>query len=184
MNASEPIIQSQKGEGPDAPKLTRRSFLKFGLGTLATLAAIESGAIGLMYLKSRGEEAGTGGVVSAGNVEKFLRGSVTEFEQAGFYLICTDEGELLAVNSRCPHLGCSVSWQSERNQFVCPCHASSFDKFGDFESPPVPRPLDIYEVIIEDSNVLVDTSQPIRREKFESSQLTIDHLKVAEVVNE
>ena len=51
---------------------------------------------------------------------------------------------------------------------------------GNYESPPVPRPLDIYAVIIDEDTVLVDTSQVIKREKFESSQLT-STVKVAEV---
>lgn len=164
----------------DQPQLTRRSFLKAGLGTLATFAALEFGAISIKYLKSRADETQLGGLIDAGKLENFPLGSVTAFEGAGFYLIRTDEGDLLAVNSRCPHLGCSVSWQSEKNRFICPCHASSFDKFGNFESPPVPRPLDIYAVVIDEDTVLVDTSQVIKREKFESSQLTSPK-KVAEV---
>ncbi len=164
----------------DQPQLTRRKFLKDGLGTLATFAALEFGAISMKYLKSRAEETTSGGLINAGELENFPPGSVTAFENSGFYLIRTEEGDLLAVNSRCPHLGCSVSWEPEKNRFVCPCHASSFDKFGNFESPPVPRPLDIYAVIIDEETVMVDTSQVIKREKFESSQLT-SPVKVAKV---
>lgn len=154
------------------PSLSRRNFLKAGLGTLATVAALEFGAIGIKYLKSRAEETQVGGLVTAGKLENFPPGSVTSFEQAGFYLVRTAEGDLLAVNARCPHLGCSVSWQPQKEQFICPCHASSFDQYGNYESPPVPRPLDIYAVVIEEDIVLVDTSQVIKREKFEASQLT------------
>ena len=164
----------------DQPQLTRRNFLKAGLGTLATFVALEFGAISMKYLKSRADETTLGGLINAGKLENFPPGSVTAFENSGFYLIRTEEGDLLAVNSRCPHLGCNVSWQSEKNQFICPCHASSFDKYGNYESPPVPRPLDIYAVVIDEDTVMVDTSQVIKREKFESSQLT-SPAKVAEV---
>ena len=178
IDEKNPPVSDQ--ETPDQPVLTRRNFLKAGLGTLASVAALEFGAIGLKYLKSRAEEAEIGGIVTAGELDNFPVGSVTEFEGAGFYLICTEEGDLLAVNARCPHLGCSVVWQPEYNQFICPCHASSFDKYGNFESPPVPRPLDIYHVIIDDTTVLVDTSRVIKREKFETSQLTSPR-RIAEV---
>lgn len=180
MSTDEKNLQPTDLQALEQPQLTRRNFLKAGLGTLATVAALEFGGIGMKYLKSRSEETEVGGIVTAGEIDRFPPGSVTEFEGAGFFLISTEDGDLLAVNSRCPHLGCSVSWQKEKNQFICPCHASSFDKYGNYESPPVPRPLDIYNVIIEDSTVLVDTSQVIKREKFEASQLT-SPLKVAEV---
>ncbi len=172
MNINENNYHPTKQESLEQPQLTRRNFLKAGLGTLATIAALEFGAIGLKYLKSRAEETEVGGIVTAGDLARFPVGSVTEFDASGFYLIRTEEGDLLAVNSRCPHLGCSVVWQPENNQFICPCHASSFDKYGNYESPPVPRPLDIYHVIVDGSTVLVDTSLVIKREKFETSQLT------------
>ena len=177
--------QNEPDQTPsDQPQLSRRNFLSLGLGTLASIAALEFGAIGLKYLKSRADDTQTGGVVTAGDLENFPPGSVTEFDREGFFLISTEDGDLLAVNRRCPHLGCSVSWEPEKTRFVCPCHASSFDKVGNYESPPVPRPLDIYAVIIQDSTVLVDTSRVIRREKFESSQLTSPPMKVAEVEHE
>lgn len=178
---TDPSTRKLPQDNPSSqPQLSRRNFLKAGLGTLATVAALEFGAISMKYLKSRAEEVDIGGLVTAGKLESFPPGSVTAFEGSGFYLIRTEEGDLLAVNSRCPHLGCSVSWQPEKNQFICPCHASSFDKFGNYESPPVPRPLDIYAVILDEDTVMVDTSLVIKREKFESSQLT-SPLKVAEV---
>jgi cytochrome b6-f complex iron-sulfur subunit len=180
MNNDKTSLHIPEGKASEQPQLSRRNFLKAGLGTLATVAALEFGAISMKYLKSRAEETDVGGLVTAGKLDRFPPGSVTAFEQEGFYLICSEEGDFLAVNARCPHLGCSVSWQEEKNQFVCPCHASSFDKYGNFESPPVPRPLDIYAVIIDEDTVMVDTSLVIKREKFETSQLT-SPTKVAEV---
>lgn len=163
---------------------SRRNFLKLGLGTLATLAAIESGVMGFLFLKSRAEETEVEGIVTAGKLENFQPGSITAFEQNGFFVLCTEERELLAISARCPHLGCSVSWQPEKNHFICPCHASSFDQFGNYESPPVPRPLDIYEITIEDSKVLVNKSRIVVRERFDPTQLTKVQASLAEVNNE
>jgi cytochrome b6-f complex iron-sulfur subunit len=157
----------------EIPRLSRRNFLKIGLGTLVGVAALESGLMGFMFLKSRSDETKGEGVVTCGRQESFKPGSITEFEQDGFYVLCTEDHELLAISSRCPHLGCSVNWQPEEKRFICPCHASSFDLYGDYESRPVPRPLDLFEITIEDSKVLVNKSRVIIRDKFEAAQLTV-----------
>jgi Rieske Fe-S protein len=97
---------------------------------------------------------------------------VTEFTDACFFLIRADDGGFLAVHSRCPHLGCTVTWEPEMDKFLCPCHASTFDFYGNFDNPPVPRPLDVFEIEIEEGVVRVDTAQPKRREQFTPEQLT------------
>ena len=152
--------------------LSRRSFGKIVLGFLGTIAAIEIGGISLAFLKSRSDENQSGGMVFAGIINDFLPGSVTAFNQDGFFLIRDDQGDFLAVHRRCPHLGCNVIWEPEKNQFVCPCHASSFDNYGDFENTPVPRPLDTIEVNIDNTSVYVNTARVSVREGFDPSQLT------------
>jgi cytochrome b6-f complex iron-sulfur subunit len=154
------------------PELSRRSFMKLILGFLGVAASIEIGGISLAYLKSRSSENDTGGLVMAGVIDDFSPGSVTAFERDGFFLIRDNEGDFLAVHRRCPHLGCNVIWEPEIEQFVCPCHASNFDEYGDYESAPVPRPLDTIKVKIEDSYVYVDTARVSSRERFDPSQMT------------
>lgn len=41
-------------------------------------------------------------------------------------LVRTPDG-LLAVDRRCPHLGCPVLWSAENARFDCPCHRAAFD---------------------------------------------------------
>jgi Rieske Fe-S protein len=96
---------------------------------------------------------------------------VTEFADNHFFLIREPEGGFLAVHNRCTHLGCTVNWAEAENQFLCPCHAASFDFFGNYEGPPVPRPLDTFPVEFDDTVVLVNTAQPGRRETYEPGQL-------------
>ena len=162
-------MRKMKSKQPD---LSRRSFMKFVLGLLGAVAAVEIGGVSLAYLKSRSDENQTGGLILAGPLADFALGSVTSFEREGFFLIRDEQGDFLAVHRRCPHLGCNVLWQAEKNQFVCPCHASNFDEYGDFESAPVPRPLDTITVQIEDAYVYVDTAQVNTRERFDPAQLT------------
>ena len=38
-----------------------------------------------------------------------------------------DDDRLHAFSSRCPHLGCSVRWNSAERSWDCPCHGSRFD---------------------------------------------------------
>lgn len=157
-------------EGPE-PGLSRRSFLKMGMGALGALAALEIGGAGFMFLRARSQEGELGEMIAAGEVDSFPAGSVTEFPGAHFFLVRAPDGGFLAVHSRCPHLGCIVTWEAEEGQFLCPCHASSFDMYGNFESPPVPRALDTFAVEIKEGQVLVDTAHLTQRDAFSPDQL-------------
>ena len=42
----------------------------------------------------------------------------------------------------CPHLGCRPNWLKDVKLFKCPCHASTFTKFGKHISGPANRGLD------------------------------------------
>lgn len=44
-------------------------------------------------------------------------------------IINTQDG-VRAYSSRCPHLGCQVFWDPEKQSFHCPCHGGVFDKNG------------------------------------------------------
>jgi cytochrome b6-f complex iron-sulfur subunit len=58
----------------------------------------------------------------------------------------TDEG-VRAFSRRCTDLGCLVSWNRDREQFVCPCHQGVFDKTGLNVAGPPPRPLDRFDIL-------------------------------------
>ncbi len=108
----------------------------------------------------------------AGNVEDFPLNSVTPDRINKYFLIRTDDGGFLALSITCSHLGCSVLWNEEKSQFLCPCHSSAFDKVGIVLNSPAPRPLDYYPVIIESGKVKIDLSQKIKRKNFDKSQVT------------
>jgi cytochrome b6-f complex iron-sulfur subunit len=152
-------------------RISRRGFIKAGMGTLASLALIEMGGAGFLFLRARSMEGKFGGTVTAGPVDSYPTGSVTEFADGHFFLIRAADGGFLAVHNRCTHLGCTVNWVESDNVFICPCHAASFDFFGNFEGPPVPRPLDTFRVSFEDTAGLVDTSLPQQRDSYQPDQL-------------
>jgi glycine/D-amino acid oxidase-like deaminating enzyme/nitrite reductase/ring-hydroxylating ferredoxin subunit len=41
-----------------------------------------------------------------------------------------EQGTLHERSAVCPHLGCIVSWNSLEKTWNCPCHGSSFDRYG------------------------------------------------------
>ena len=112
-----------------------------------------------------------GKVLVAGPVDRFDPGTVTAFREGKFYLVRLDDGGFLALYRQCTHLGCTVPWVAEQGRFVCPCHASVFDVRGEVLSPPAPRPLDLFHVRIENGIVKVDTAAPVRRARFDPSQV-------------
>ena len=122
-------------------------------------------------MKPRRSEGQFGSLVTAGAVNSFPPGSVTEFPDGRFYLVRAAGGGFLAVYRRCTHLGCTVNWEPEQNSFFCPCHASTFDIHGALQSPPAPRALDTFPVQIEANQVLVDTSRIQNRDDFAPEQL-------------
>jgi len=163
------------GENNLDSRLSRRNFLKMGVGALGVIAALEVGGAGLLYVQSRGAAGKYGGLVDAGKVDSFTPGSVTEFSEAGFFLIRAHDGGFLAVHRRCPHLGCNVEWKPGYEGFFCPCHGAEFDFYGTFDGPPVPRSLDTFEVRIKDSRIEVDTSKIKMRDHFSPDQLVYAH---------
>ena len=59
------------------------------------------------------------------------------------------EREVIAFNSTCPHLGCSVEFRPERDAFYCPCHDSEFARTGEVRGvSPSRRGLDTLRVEI------------------------------------
>jgi cytochrome b6-f complex iron-sulfur subunit len=153
---------------------SRRSFF-WSLGVaLGGLALLEYVVVAADFLRLRRRRAlgSAGGIVRAGPVERFEPGSVTAFPQGKFYLARLDDGGFLALSRECTHLGCTVPWIADERRFVCPCHASAYDISGDVVNPPAPRPLDLYEVRIENGIVKVDVSRPVRRRKSEPGQIT------------
>jgi Rieske Fe-S protein len=69
----------------------------------------------------------------------------TSTSHGGFVIRKSEDAkDLLILNSRCTHLGCTVNWKDEANAFLCPCHDAKFDPTGKVLGGPPPRPLDRY----------------------------------------
>jgi menaquinol-cytochrome c reductase iron-sulfur subunit len=71
------------------------------------------------------------------------------------YVMPAKDGAVRVLSPICPHLGCSIPWNEEKQEFICPCHAAVFDKSGARVSGPSPRSMDDLEIKVEDGIVKV-----------------------------
>jgi len=71
------------------------------------------------------------------------------------YVTRDTEGNLRVLTSVCPHLGCTVPWNKEKSQFICPCHGATFASDGARISGPSLRGMDTLETSVENDQLLV-----------------------------
>jgi len=68
-------------------------------------------------------------------------------------LIVRKNGQLLAYDAVCPHLGCIVRWDDSRNAIECPCHGGIFDLEGTVTAGPPPSALQRISLKIEGDRI-------------------------------
>lgn len=66
---------------------------------------------------------------------------------------------LAVLDTTCTHLGCGVSWNAERNAFLCPCHGGTYAPDGKVIAGPPPRPLARLPFTVEGGRVSLDLSR-------------------------
>lgn len=151
-------------------RFSRRSFLGFLTwavgGIISAGMAIPAIAyiIGPALQESESEER-----VRLGSATKVELGTPTLFKvtierQTGWIVnerelsvyVLTDDGrDFVAMSNICTHLGCRVRWIADQEQFFCPCHNATFNKDGSVASGPPPRPLDRFEVQVEEDQLFI-----------------------------
>jgi menaquinol-cytochrome c reductase iron-sulfur subunit len=91
------------------------------------------------------------GVGEAGKSLAYVRGHTTRI-----YGQLKDEyDEVIAISSRCVHVGCPVRYVAPAQSFVCPCHGGVYDFRGLRVGGPPPRPLDRFYTLIRNDHVLL-----------------------------
>ncbi len=153
----------------DEVQINRRSFLSYVIaaigGFLAAAIGIPlAGAAILPTLRQRQPNW-----VNAGPVAGFVVGEpkpvqvavaqrdgwIQQEEPKGMWVVRRGEADFTVFNGRCVHLGCAYNWLSERQQFLCPCHAGLYSIDGTVLGGPPPRPLDTLEWRVEQGNLMV-----------------------------
>lgn len=82
-------------------------------------------------------------------------------EKATAWIVRPEAGnDVIAFAPQCTHLGCAYHWEAQDKAFVCPCHNSEFAMDGKVLGGPAPRPLDRYEVKVEDGRVKIGSLEP------------------------
>jgi cytochrome b6-f complex iron-sulfur subunit len=140
--------------------MNRRDFLskawQFGLAAVGVAALWTSWD----FLQPT-SPIGFGGKVRVGSPDLVPADGVLVVPAARAYL--TREGdEVVAMWSRCPHLGCRVPWCESAGEFECPCHGTTFNRLGEHRSGPAPRGMDRFEVLVEDDQLIIDTGVIIK----------------------
>lgn len=88
---------------------------------------------------------------SGGELEKVsVSRNEIPLEQAYFFnfhgkpavVLQVTPGQFSAFSAVCTHLGCVVKWVSEKQEFLCPCHAGRFSVEGKVLGGPPPKPLE------------------------------------------
>ena len=151
-------------------RFSRRDFIGafWGISLLGLFG--QAGVALLDYLKPQASQGGFGGKIVAGQPKEFPNGTVNHVQQGHFYISRLDDGGVLALWQRCTHLGCTVPWVEGEHQFHCPCHSSLYNAKGEVIGGPAPRPLDLFPVEVVDGNIVVDTGNPITRDKYDPAQ--------------
>ncbi|MBI4639274.1 MAG: Rieske (2Fe-2S) protein [Candidatus Tectomicrobia bacterium] len=116
----------------ETDQTTRRGWLAIVL--MGTGLALSYGlfvAQGLMFLLPKRLKPRTR-LLFAGQVDRYKIGSVRSFYdlQGNEILVKRSDPGFQAFSSVCPHLGCRVHWEGDKQQFFCPCHRGVFDVNG------------------------------------------------------
>ncbi len=156
----------------DKNKLSRRNFLVSAWAVSLVGLFGQAGAALINFFKPRIVPGSFGSKIIAGSVAEFQAGTINHVRKGRFYISRLEDDGMIALWHQCTHLGCTVPWRDDEDQFHCPCHNSIFTTTGEVVSGPAPRPLDIFPIEIIDDEIIVDTGNPIRRERYDASQAT------------
>jgi Rieske Fe-S protein len=156
---------------PNKNQLSRRDFIKVALAGIGGLIGALVGLPSVAYLLSPAWQAGAEeeAVIPVGALDKFPIGVPTRFDftrtkvngwertaiNYRLYIVRTSESDVRVFSDICTHLGCRVTWHTDQEHYISPCHNGHFDRLGNVVSGPPPRPLDEFTTKIENGNLFV-----------------------------
>lgn len=73
------------------------------------------------------------------------------------------EGQVIAFNNICPHLGCKVSYRNDDKDYLCPCHGAVFGADGACTNHIAPRGMDALETRVDEKGLVWVKYQNFRR---------------------
>ncbi|MFZ5879603.1 MAG: ubiquinol-cytochrome c reductase iron-sulfur subunit [Chloroflexota bacterium] len=140
----------------------RRDFIKAATAAVGGVVGVALGLPAIVYLVDpalqSGAKEGWVPILKVADVPvgklipfSFTRVQVNGWERTstnfGGYVLRKSEApnDMIIMNSRCTHLGCTVNWKEDAQVFICPCHDAAFGREGEVLDGPPPRPLDRFE---------------------------------------
>lgn len=73
------------------------------------------------------------------------------------WMVCLSQGNFAAFSAVCTHAGCSVQFQANSKEFICPCHGGVFSaRNGQVLGGPPPTPLASIPVQVSNGQLYVD----------------------------
>lgn len=169
-------LLGRRNQGALAVRPDRRQFLRnAALGAVGSVLALLGAGFGLL-LWPRSTGAFGGELTVRAEDVPAVDASPYRNIQGKFYMVHTTDG-LLALYTKCPHLGCTVPWAGppdSPNAFQCPCHGSMYNYEGERTGGPAPRPMDLMAVRVDEAtgNVIVDTGEISQRLEYRPEQAT------------
>lgn len=144
------------------------SFVGIGVGMSIVPAALTACDAQTKNHTTASSDTSDDGFEEVGSISQL---DISQLEQTGqvfheqitnitalFILDPAKGDELIAVNPTCTHADCAVTWESEQQKFLCPCHDSEFSSGGEVLEGPATEPLTSYEVKLEGDSILVKTT--------------------------
>lgn len=142
------------------PLITRRSFLALmGVGACLIGAGqiVGVSVLGFLYPNAMTIPPN---VFSIGRPSDVLSREGKTFYPKQKVFIETLEGKVRAQTAICTHLGCTVNMVP--TGYACPCHGSTYDRYGRNTGGPAPLPLVFYKIFLAASgDLMVDKSKPL-----------------------
>ncbi len=150
--------------------ISRRDFIKATAAFIGGLIGVGIGLPTIAYLLSPSlRKTEDESVVDLGPLDKYPLGIPTLFEftrtkvngwertglSYGVFVLRQTEKDVRVFSDICTHLACRVSWHTDQQHYISPCHDGHFDVIGNVLSGPPPRPLDEFVTKIEDGNLYI-----------------------------
>jgi Rieske Fe-S protein len=80
-------------------------------------------------------------------------GKTTAYVRTGAEAYNEEPNDIIAVSTRCAHLGCPVRFVQAAQNFICPCHGGVYDFEGKRIGGPPVRPLDRFQTRVRGGQV-------------------------------